>query len=144
MVLTSVDYSVRTVCSSSYWYKDYPGLGSRSIFYPDSSVGKHLHIRRRRQDTNSNLTSNVSSIETLARASSQTHLSPWFLLYHRVKRLPITCDINLIGQNKCHGCKRCCFVLAQRALAVFLRVCQRVRNEAGRWAYRAIRSRRPK
>ena len=49
-------------------YKDYPGLGNRSIVYPCSSAGTTLTFGVV-EDTGSNLTSDVSLIETLARAA---------------------------------------------------------------------------
>ena len=53
-------------------YKDYPGLGNRSKRYPYSSVGNTFTFDVVK-DTGSNLTSNDSFIETLARASLQTY-----------------------------------------------------------------------
>ena len=47
--------------------KDYIGLGNRSVFYPYSSVGNTFTFDVA-QVTGSNLTSNVSVTETLARA----------------------------------------------------------------------------
>ena len=52
-----------------------PGLGVRSVFGLYSSAGNIIHIWRRRQDTGSNLTSNVCWVETLARASLSTYIS---------------------------------------------------------------------
>ena len=54
-------------------YKDYPGMGNRSIFYPYSSVG-NTFTSDVVQVTGSNLTSNVYFIETLARASLKPHI----------------------------------------------------------------------
>ena len=50
-------------------------LGKLSIVPPYSSAGNNLHIWRRRKDTGSNLTSNVSFIEVLTRASLNTFIS---------------------------------------------------------------------
>ena len=55
-------------------HKRYPGLGNRSIFYPYSPVGNTLSFDVV-EDAGSNLTSYVSFIETLARASLKTHIS---------------------------------------------------------------------
>ena len=49
-------------------YKDYLGLGNRSVFYPYSSVIGNTFTFDVVQITGSNLTSNVSFTETLARA----------------------------------------------------------------------------
>ena len=57
-------------------YKDYLGLGNRSIFYPYSSVGATFTFDVV-QVTGSNLTSNVSFTETLARAHLKNTF-PWF------------------------------------------------------------------
>ena len=56
-----------------YCYKDFPGLGDRSVFYPYSSVGNTFTFDVV-EDTASNLTSHVYFIETLARASLNTYL----------------------------------------------------------------------
>ena len=53
--------------------QDCPGLGNWSIFYPYSSVGTTITFDVI-ENTGSNLTSNVSCIETLARASTKTYL----------------------------------------------------------------------
>ena len=55
---------------TTYCYKDYHGLGSRSIFYPYSSVGNTIPFDVV-QVTGSNPTSNVSFTETLARAPNK-------------------------------------------------------------------------
>ena len=55
-------------------YKDYLGLGNRSIFYPYSSVGNTFTFDVV-QVTGSNLTSNVSFTETLAREHLKKHIS---------------------------------------------------------------------
>ena len=47
--------------------------------------------------------------------------------YRRETVVDLICDIDLIGEDECHGFKGYWFVLAERALAVCLRVCQRVR-----------------
>ena len=56
------------------WYKDYPGLGNRSIFYPYSSVGNTFTFDVV-QVTGSSPTSGVSLTETLARAHLEKHIS---------------------------------------------------------------------
>ena len=48
-------------------YKDYPGLGSRPVCYPCSSVGNTFTFGVL-DDTGSSLTSSISFIEALARA----------------------------------------------------------------------------
>ena len=53
----------------------YPGLGNRSICSPCSSAGSTLTFDVV-EDTGSTLTSNVSFIETLARASLKTYQVP--------------------------------------------------------------------
>ena len=53
--------------------KEYPGLGNRLIFYPYSSVGNTLALNFV-EDTGANLLSNVSTIETLVRASLKSYL----------------------------------------------------------------------
>ena len=63
-------------------YKDYPGLGNRSVFYPYSSVGNTLTFDVV-QVTDSNLTSKVSFTETLARAHLKKHI---FLVPQVMKR----------------------------------------------------------
>ena len=57
-------------------YENYPGLSNRSIFYSYSSVGNTFTFDVV-QVTGSNLTSNVSCTETLARAHLK-NTSPWF------------------------------------------------------------------
>lgn len=39
-----------------------------------------------------------------------------------VKRLSVVCEIDVIGQNLCHGYKRYWFILAECARVVYLRV----------------------
>ena len=56
-------------------YKDYFGLGNRSVFYPYSSVVGNTFTFIVVQVTGSNLTSNVSFTETLARAHLKKHIS---------------------------------------------------------------------
>ena len=61
-------------------YKDCPRLGNRSIFYPYSSGNTFTFGVV--EDIGSNLTSNISFIETLARASLKTYqASPRFPRY---------------------------------------------------------------
>ena len=61
-----------------YSYKDYPRVGNRSVAHPHSSVGTTFTFGVV-QVTGSNLTSSVSFIETLARASlEKQNISPWF------------------------------------------------------------------
>ena len=55
-------------------YKDYPGLGNRSVFYPCSSVGNSITFDVVQvTGRTSLLTSNVSFTETLPRAHLKKH-----------------------------------------------------------------------
>ena len=56
----------------AWCYMDYPGLGNRSVFYPYSS--RNIITFDVVEATGSSLTSNVSFVETLARASLKTYL----------------------------------------------------------------------
>ena len=67
------DPAVRT-SDNGTCYKDYLGLGDRSIFYPYSSVGKTVTFDVV-QVTGSNLMSNFYFTETLARAHLKKHIS---------------------------------------------------------------------
>ena len=64
----------QTILDIHPWcYKDCPGLGIRSIFYPFCSAGNTLTFDVVK-DTGSNLTSNAYYIETLGRAPVKAHL----------------------------------------------------------------------
>ena len=61
-------------CWVGSWYKAYPGLGNRSIFFSGSSVGSTITFGIV-EDRSSNPTSNISLKEILARASYCKHVS---------------------------------------------------------------------
>ena len=64
------------VASVEICCNNYPGLGNRSVFYPYIySSGSNTFTFGVVEDTGSNLTSNFSFIETLARASLNAYIS---------------------------------------------------------------------
>ena len=64
---------VRISIVSPRCYKDYPGLGNRSIFYPGSSVGSTITFGVI-EDTSSNPTSNISFKKKCLRVSYYKHI----------------------------------------------------------------------